>query len=67
MVGKRGDGVGRGARKVCAVTNYSTVVRVSESYVYSMAAVCGERWKTGAKTLTMASDGATNVVTVRRG
>ncbi|CAI6368664.1 unnamed protein product [Macrosiphum euphorbiae] len=36
--GKRGDGVG-GARKVCAATNYSTVVRVSESYVHSYGGV----------------------------
>jgi len=28
-----------------------------------MAVVRGERWKTGAKTLTMASAGATGVVT----
>jgi len=37
--GKRGDGVGGGARKVCAATNYSTVVRVSESYVHSYGGV----------------------------
>ncbi|KAL5232721.1 hypothetical protein ACI65C_000131 [Semiaphis heraclei] len=33
VVVKRGDGIGGGTRKVCsAATNYSTVVRMSESY-----------------------------------